>query len=168
MNQEVTYIDLGLSVKWADRNVGTNLPRDFGEYYTDIDLPEGNLPTKEQWEELQSLCTFITTMLEMVSLRQVLTATVYSYRMQQKKEATQKKAFPTHCSGHRLHITTNSKTNTPGTLDFQNLNTARKSKWECISLIKGSTISPLERLKNNQTEYEQSNSLCKKSHCGCQ
>lgn len=59
MNQEVTYIDLGLSVKWADRNVGANLPRDFGEYYTDTDLPEGNLPTKEQWEELQSLCTFI-------------------------------------------------------------------------------------------------------------
>lgn len=59
MNQEVTYIDLGLSVKWADRNIGANLPREFGEYYTDTDLPEGNLPTKEQWEELQSLCTFI-------------------------------------------------------------------------------------------------------------
>lgn len=59
MNQEVTYIDLGLSVKWADRNIGANFPREFGEYYTDTNHPEGNLPTKEQWEELQSLCTFI-------------------------------------------------------------------------------------------------------------
>lgn len=60
MDQEVNYIDLGLSVKWADRNIGANLPREFGEYYTDTwHLLEGNLPTNTQWEELQSLCTFI-------------------------------------------------------------------------------------------------------------
>ena len=27
------YVDLGLSVKWADRNVGANSPSDYGDYY---------------------------------------------------------------------------------------------------------------------------------------
>ena len=33
LEQEIEAIDLGLSVKWADRNVGASSPSDYGDYY---------------------------------------------------------------------------------------------------------------------------------------
>ena len=61
-------VDLGLSVKWAGKNVGATNPEDNGYYFTqtgegcdakgkevaDLTIPEGwRLPTDEEWEELE-------------------------------------------------------------------------------------------------------------------
>ena len=56
-----SQVDLGLSVKWATCNVGAKSPEEYGDFYTfdeAIEKAEGNLPTKEQWEELKNKCTW--------------------------------------------------------------------------------------------------------------
>ncbi len=86
--QTVEYVDLGLSVKWADRNVGASNPSDYGnmlewgaieefQHYAEVDFNiTGNpqydaatakwggawrLPTKTEMEELVNKCTWIWT-----------------------------------------------------------------------------------------------------------
>ncbi len=86
--QTVEHVDLGLSVKWADRNVGADSSTDYGGYYQwgatttyeegsslsfDIggmksyDAATANygegwrLPTKTEMEELVNKCTWIWT-----------------------------------------------------------------------------------------------------------
>lgn len=81
--QIVKYVDLGLSVKWADRNVGASSPSDYGDllewgalkesqHYAKVDFDiSGNpqydaataawgdgwrLPTKQEMEELVEKC----------------------------------------------------------------------------------------------------------------
>lgn len=55
----MNYVDLGLSVKWADCNVGAEDDLGFGEYYNFSDVKDyPNLPTLEQWEELLRECEF--------------------------------------------------------------------------------------------------------------
>ena len=91
---DVDFIDLGLSVKWAKRNIGARTPGDFGghfafgdltgtnpsidpadyanasTYVTALDLAyqvtggKGTLPTAEQYEELFQLCTVEWTTLD--------------------------------------------------------------------------------------------------------
>ena len=41
-----TYVDLGLSVKWATCNVGANSPEDYGDYYA-----WGETSTKSRYDE---------------------------------------------------------------------------------------------------------------------
>ena len=65
-------VDLGLSVKWSDKNVGASNPEDNGYYFTqkgegydakgkevaELTIPEGwRLPTGEEWEELEKAGT---------------------------------------------------------------------------------------------------------------
>ena len=53
------YIDLGLSVKWANCNVGASTPEEYGDYFNYIDaiqLKDTKIPTYEQWRELQDNC----------------------------------------------------------------------------------------------------------------
>ena len=53
------YVDLGLSVKWADCNVGANSPEEYGEYFNYIgviQLKDIKIPTYDQWRELQDNC----------------------------------------------------------------------------------------------------------------
>ena len=53
------YIDLGLSVLWADCNIGANSPEEYGEYYKWDDIPrEYEVPTREQQDELRRKCTW--------------------------------------------------------------------------------------------------------------
>ena len=55
----MAYIDLGLSVKWADCNLGANTPEEVGEYYCYDDVKDlSDIPTVEQWKELQENCKF--------------------------------------------------------------------------------------------------------------
>ena len=53
------YVDLGLSVKWNGVNEGADSPEGYGDFY-DYDRAVSkfgnNLPTSEQWEELQEEC----------------------------------------------------------------------------------------------------------------
>ena len=56
----MNYIDLGLSVKWADCNVGANSPEEFGSYFNRDEskkIKDIIIPTLDQWQELQSNCT---------------------------------------------------------------------------------------------------------------
>ena len=56
------YIDLGLSVLWADCNLGANTPEEFGDYYEWGNIPkEYEIPTKEQQDELREHCTWTWT-----------------------------------------------------------------------------------------------------------
>ena len=51
------YVDLGLSVLWADCNIGANKPEDSGNYYKCSEIPkEYEIPTLEQYEELRKNC----------------------------------------------------------------------------------------------------------------
>lgn len=55
----MNYVDLGLSVKWADCNNGSENPYENGEYYCFDDIKDyPNVPTIEQWKELQKECSF--------------------------------------------------------------------------------------------------------------
>ncbi|MEG2598792.1 MAG: hypothetical protein RSA66_04910 [Muribaculaceae bacterium] len=58
-----TYIDLGLSVKWASCNEGASSPEGYGEYYNWEPACKFNLPTQAQMEELDSKCTWEGTTL---------------------------------------------------------------------------------------------------------
>ena len=54
----INAIDLGLSVLWADRNIGAASPHEVGKYFTYNEIPSSfdgswRLPTKEECEELQ-------------------------------------------------------------------------------------------------------------------
>lgn len=62
-----TYIDLGLSVKWASSNVGASSPEDYGSFYNWNDALSFHLPTKAQMEELDSKCTWECTTLNGVN-----------------------------------------------------------------------------------------------------
>ena len=53
------YVDLGLSVLWADCNIGANSPEEYGDYFEWNDIPkEYEIPTKEQQDELREKCTW--------------------------------------------------------------------------------------------------------------
>ena len=57
---EKEYIDLGLSVKWANCNEGANTPEECGDlltYERAIELVGDKMPTIENWRELQKNCT---------------------------------------------------------------------------------------------------------------
>ena len=53
------YVDMGLSVKWKNRNAGAGQPGQIGEYYTFQEMQTSltDIPTKEQAEELLANCT---------------------------------------------------------------------------------------------------------------
>lgn len=53
------YIDLGLSVLWADCNIGANTPEEYGDYYKLDEIPkEYEIPTIEQYKELINNCNW--------------------------------------------------------------------------------------------------------------
>lgn len=57
----IEYVDLGLSVKWGNCNLGGEIPEDTGHRFTfdekaKVDFVK--LPTKEQCEELINNCTW--------------------------------------------------------------------------------------------------------------
>jgi hypothetical protein len=57
---EKEYIDLGLSVKWANYNEGSDKPENKGGFYSYDDamaLFGDKIPTLENWRELQKNCT---------------------------------------------------------------------------------------------------------------
>lgn len=60
----MNYVDLGLSVLWADRNLGANNPYNSGDYYAFNQVPEyasftWNVPTGEQFQELVDKCKWV-------------------------------------------------------------------------------------------------------------
>jgi hypothetical protein len=59
------FVDLGLSVQWANMNVGAEKVEDFGKYYSwdevinskNVDWEEdGRMPREEEIDELISKC----------------------------------------------------------------------------------------------------------------
>lgn len=53
------YVDLGLSVLWADCNIGANTPEEFGNYYKWDEIPKMyKIPTLEQYKELINNCNW--------------------------------------------------------------------------------------------------------------
>lgn len=54
------FVDLGLSVKWANMNVGAKDVEDCGKYfaYNEVNEDEGRLPSKEEFAELLERCTW--------------------------------------------------------------------------------------------------------------
>lgn len=53
------YIDLGLSVLWADCNKGAITPEEFGNYYKWDEIPKDyEIPTLEQYKELINNCNW--------------------------------------------------------------------------------------------------------------
>ncbi len=53
------FVDLGLSVKWANMNVGANKNVEYGKYYAwnDIDFDEiGRIPSEKEMIELVEKC----------------------------------------------------------------------------------------------------------------
>lgn len=69
--RQMVAVDLGLSVKWADMNLGAAYPADNGQYYksneADNDLihkelgKDWRMPTKEDFEELANKCQWYPT-----------------------------------------------------------------------------------------------------------
>ena len=60
----VQYVDLGLSVKWATCNVGAGKPWEYGGYFTFEEAQkQGQVPTKEEFQELLDKCTWQWTTL---------------------------------------------------------------------------------------------------------
>lgn len=63
-SQENSYVDLGLSVKWATVNTGTTAQRPYGWYYRwpdamAIETTDGSrMGTKAEWDELREYCTW--------------------------------------------------------------------------------------------------------------
>lgn len=56
------YVDLELSVLWADCNMGAITPEEFGNYYKWNEIPkEYEIPTLEQYKELRKNCTWTWT-----------------------------------------------------------------------------------------------------------
>ena len=57
----IEYIDLGLSVKWANCNLGANTPEETGHRFSFEEKKQIDyvtIPTKEQCEELINNCTW--------------------------------------------------------------------------------------------------------------
>lgn len=53
------YIDLGLSVLWADRNIGADKPEDYGDHLKWRDWERNiQVPTIDQFQELIDKCTW--------------------------------------------------------------------------------------------------------------
>lgn len=53
------YIDLGLSVLWADCNIGAAAPEEYGDYFsfnTATNFLNVSVPTIDQWQELTDKC----------------------------------------------------------------------------------------------------------------
>ncbi|MEG0252580.1 MAG: hypothetical protein RR667_00655, partial [Muribaculaceae bacterium] len=65
--EQSTYIDLGLSVKWASCNAGASSPEGYGGYYNWKAACKFSLPTQEQMEELIIKCTWESTSLNDVT-----------------------------------------------------------------------------------------------------
>lgn len=63
MNNNVKFVDLDLpsGMKWADRNVGASSPEEYGDYFTYSESLEYNTPSKQDWEELLTKCTWTWT-----------------------------------------------------------------------------------------------------------
>lgn len=62
------YVDLGLSVKWATCNVGAGKPWEYGGYFTFEEAQkQGQVPTKEEFQELLDKCTWQWTTLNGVN-----------------------------------------------------------------------------------------------------
>lgn len=56
------YVDLGLSVLWADRNMGAITPEEYGNYYKWDQIPKDyEIPTIEQYKELITNCDWKQT-----------------------------------------------------------------------------------------------------------
>ena len=63
--KDLKFVDLGLSVKWADRNYGAKSPEDNGCYIkrSDCEMSDAEslpcrVPSKEEWQELMHECTW--------------------------------------------------------------------------------------------------------------
>ena len=59
--ESIEYVDLGLSVKWANCNLGASTPEETGHRFSFAEkstIDYVNLPTKEQCEELINNCTW--------------------------------------------------------------------------------------------------------------
>ena len=55
----MNYIDLGLSVLWADCNIGAEKPENYGDYFDWDEWDSGiQVPTREQIRELIDNCTW--------------------------------------------------------------------------------------------------------------
>lgn len=52
----VNFIDLGLSVKWADTNAGADSPSQPGAYFTWDEISAYSVPTFEEMSELMEEC----------------------------------------------------------------------------------------------------------------
>ena len=58
---EPTAVDLGLSVLWADCNLGATESTEVGEYleFESVTCPDGwRLPTETEWQELYDKCSW--------------------------------------------------------------------------------------------------------------
>lgn len=58
---DIEYVDLGLSVKWATCNLGADSPEETGKRYTfdeKSEVIDVKIPTREQWKELINNCTW--------------------------------------------------------------------------------------------------------------
>ena len=60
---QVKFVDMGLSVKWATCNVGTNKPEGYGSYLTFDELSSVSnanrrVPTDNEWTELRVNCSW--------------------------------------------------------------------------------------------------------------
>lgn len=52
----VNFVDLGLGVKWADANVGAEVPEQCGNYYTWNEACGFGIPSYEEMSELMEKC----------------------------------------------------------------------------------------------------------------
>lgn len=52
----VTFVDLGVSVRWADRNAGADAPEDAGIRMQWTDAVSASCPSDAEWRELIEKC----------------------------------------------------------------------------------------------------------------
>lgn len=68
----IEFVDLGLSVRWANMNIGAERPQDVGQFINkkvdsdsnnvyDFNMRGAKIPTIGQWEELKSQCRWERT-----------------------------------------------------------------------------------------------------------
>lgn len=62
----MNYIDLGLSIKWADRNIGASSPENYGRRFTFDQAAKLNvtIPTLQEFKELLNKCTWKWTTMD--------------------------------------------------------------------------------------------------------
>lgn len=93
------YIDLGLSVLWADCNIGANTPEEFGDYYKWNKIPKKyEIPTIKQYKELIKNCNWTWTNQNGIN----------GYKVTSKKNGNSI-FFPT--AGHRYYNDAHGKNN---------------------------------------------------------